>query len=88
MKFVWDSMPQYINNMWKEQGVMIDSYPKNKEYIKVVPQKHMQSWPVAKMDKMGNPGQWSSGDWLIHWAGRPLDERIGLARLHLASVIK
>jgi hypothetical protein len=85
---VLDCMPQYLDNIWKEQGVMIDLYPSNKDYIKIVPQKLMQSWPLAPQDALGNPGQWTSGDWLIHWAGHTMETRLRLATLYQSVVIK
>jgi len=66
--------------------------------IKIVPQRTINSYNydlypgsiphVYKKDLLGNDGQWQSGDFLIHWPGIPLAQRLVLAQDMLKQVIK
>lgn len=87
LQFIMDAMPQYKDYIWKEQGVMIDSKELFEDHIKVMPQKFMNSWPYYTKDKLGNLGQWSPGDWLIHFCGMTLDERLELASRYIKYVV-
>lgn len=83
---------------WAEQGAMIDLYNQSIEYQKIIkpmPQKFMNSylynlypspWHQKAKDCKGNDGQWSDGDFLIHWPGMPNNNRIGLALQFLDKV--
>lgn len=65
--------------------------PKWKHLIKVVPQKSFNSadYTLYNMaELLGHPGQYSEGDFLLHWGGLPLARRIELAKEHLTKVIK
>lgn len=65
--------------------------PKWKHLIKVVPQKSFNSadYTLYNMPELlGHPGQYSEGDFLLHWGGLPLARRIELAKEHLTKVIK
>jgi hypothetical protein len=64
--------------------------------IKVVPQRLFNSYDYSTMpryahvehkDAIGVNGQWQSGDFMIHFADRNLDERIQLATRYLEKVI-
>ncbi|CAB4129117.1 Glycosyltransferase 34 [uncultured Caudovirales phage] len=89
---------QYANDPWYDQQAMIDSIDMMGNQIKIVPQKEINSYDydqypgsvphVYKKDMFGNNGQWSSGDFLIHWPGVPLERRIPLATEMLTQVIK
>jgi hypothetical protein len=41
-----------------------------------------------KQDYYGNYGQWESGDFLIHWPGTNLNQRLELARKYLPLILK
>lgn len=84
---------------WAEQGAMIDlynQYDKYKTITKPMHQKFMNSYlynlypssyhKQAK-DCKGNNGQWSDGDFLVHWPGLPNNTRIALA-LEFLNIVK
>ena len=64
--------------------------------IKVVPQRLFNSYDYTTMPKYPGPhndalgvnGQWQSGDFMIHFPDKKLDERIQLAKIYLEKVIK
>jgi hypothetical protein len=65
--------------------------PKWKHLIKVVPQKSFNSadYTLYNMPELlGHPGQFSSGDFLLHWGGISNERRMQLAQDHLGKVIK
>jgi hypothetical protein len=92
-------LPDGGNRAWGEQGAMIDlyqQYDKYKEITKPMHQKFMNSylynvypspWHQKGLDCKGNPGQWSHGDFLVHWPGISNDNRISLALKFLSQVI-
>jgi hypothetical protein len=64
--------------------------------IKVVPQRLFNSYDYTTMpkyahvehkDAMGVNGQWQSGDFMIHFPDKKLEERVHLAKLYLEKVI-
>lgn len=83
---------------WGEQEAMIDLYNQYPEYanmIKPMPQKFMNSYlynmyPSAAhqrgTDCKGNNGQWSAGDFLIHWPGMDNNTRLNLAIQFLSLI--
>lgn len=89
-----DLIPKYTNHYFYEQQAMIDSYPKHKDKIKIVPQRYMNAYKndlyphQSKYDLLGNDGTWQPGDWLIHWPGTSLDLRLQLARHFMNEVVK
>lgn len=89
-----DVMPQYSNHYFFEQQAMIESYPLNKESIKIVPQRYLNAYRndlyphQSKYDQLGTDGTWQKGDWLIHWPGTSLDLRLQLARLYMPEVVQ
>jgi hypothetical protein len=89
-----DLRPQYENHMFLEQQAMIETYPKYKDKIKIVPQRHLNSYyndlypHQSKYDLLGTDGTWQKGDWLLHWPGTSLDTRLKLARHFINEVVK
>jgi len=72
--------PEYINHPEFEQGVMGELFKgKYIDLVKYVPQKTMNSYLydnyihmpeyAEKKDKFGNIGEWSEGDFVIHFPG-------------------
>ena len=65
-----------LKDKWGLQQVMIDTLDEWQQYIKIVPQKYMNSYEpqiydyadVSK-DVLGTSGVWEQGDWIIHWPG-------------------
>lgn len=89
-----DVMPHYSNHYFYEQQAMIESYPLNKDKIKIVPQRYLNAYRndmyphQSKYDQLGTDGTWQKGDWLIHWPGTSLDLRLQLCRLYLPEVVQ
>jgi hypothetical protein len=81
---------KYKNHVWVEQQAMIDTLPKFKEIIKLLPQRRMNSYDYTMfeskypkeervkrgVDIFGNDGRWRPGDFLIHWPSIPMPIRI------------
>lgn len=91
--WVFDQEPRFRNNAWQEQGVIWESLgiEKYNSMIKQVPQRDMNSYQynlygLSPYDKLGNPGDWRPGDWLIHWAGTKLEQRLQLADHYMKLV--
>jgi hypothetical protein len=70
--------------------------PEYKDFVKEVPQKMMNSYLYSlyptqfhaqKKDYVGRNGEWSDGDFLIHWPGIRNDARLKLA-LNVIQFIK
>jgi hypothetical protein len=43
---------------------------------------------VEHKDVIGVDGQWQSGDFMIHFPDKKLDERIKLAKIYLEKVVQ
>lgn len=64
--------------------------------IKVVPQRLFNSYDYTTMPKYPGPhndalgvnGQWQTGDFVIHFPDKKLEERIPLAQLYLTKIVK
>lgn len=92
-------LPDGGGRAWAEQGAMIDLYNNNPEYrniIKPMHQKFMNSylydiypsaWHQKAKDCKGNNGQWSEGDFLVHWPGIDNNKRFNLA-IQFLSLVK
>lgn len=86
LKMIRDTIPSYKDNWEGEQGIMKDTYEKYKhDTVKLVPQKTMNSYnyalyrgryPEPLIDKLGTVGDWSIGDFVIHWPATGLDFRL------------
>ena len=89
---------QYADHYWYDQQAMIDTMDMMLNRIKIVPQRHLNSYDydqypgsiphVYKKDMFGNDGQWAPGDFLIQWPGIGNDRRIPLAQQMLTQVVK
>lgn len=88
----------YKNHPWYDQQSMIDTIDMISPYMKIVPQRTINSYDydqypgsiphIYKKDLLGNDGQWQPGDFLIHWPGISVSRRIELAKNMLPKVIK
>jgi hypothetical protein len=82
------------SHSWQEQQAMIEMGALVPSLVRVVPQKELNSnqysvygLPDDTKDKLGNPGNWTPGDFLIHWSGCGLNDRMKLAQQYLPLVI-
>jgi len=86
-KMIVDTLPTY--SYWEgEQGIMKETYDEFKnDVVKMVPQKTLNAYNYANYrmayahreplcDQLGTDGDWSVGDFVIHWPATPLDYRI------------
>jgi hypothetical protein len=93
IKLIMSQYDKYCNHGWADQQAIIDNYDANKDIIKVVPQRHLNSYQYdiypnhPRFDKYGNDGDWQMGDFFIHWPGYPMDLRIKLANEYMAKVV-
>ena len=93
-----NAMPQYINHRYAENGWMLETYEKYKDVVKIVPQHMMNSYEYrmyrvapwnyqGTTDTHGHRGQWEPGDWLVHWPGTQLHERLVLVEEYQDKII-
>lgn len=93
-----DNMPKFINHRYSEQGFMIDTYAEHQDLIKLMPQRFMNSYEYkcykvapwnyqGHQDVAGNDGQWAVGDWLVHWPGTQLHERLQLIKEYSGKIV-
>ena len=80
---------------WEEQQVMIDHLDQFKDIIKFIPQKKFNAipWgiyniPKIPMDVYGNSGEWEKGDFIFHYPGANLQQRLEVFPRYLEEVIK
>jgi galactosyl transferase GMA12/MNN10 family len=76
-----DDASKYLTNTTNNpifglQLWMVDTLDKHSDIIKIVPQRHMNSYEDGiydycdiRTDILGTPGAWVRGDWIIHWPG-------------------
>jgi hypothetical protein len=94
INYIWNIRDQYANHIWFEQQAMIESLEQFASITKIVPQRYLNAYNYQLYpgcdphDLLGNEGDWQPGDWLIHWPGTGLDQRIQLAHHYMAQVIK
>jgi len=98
LKYIVSVRETYLTRAWFDQQAMIDSIDQIKPWLKIVPQKIMNSYNydlypgiyphVLKKDSFGNDGQWSPGDFLIHWPAIGVPNRIIMAQQMLKQVIE
>jgi hypothetical protein len=95
LQFILDQYPQYAHRDWKEQQVIIDSFYRFKDIIKIVPQRELNAacysdgahQPIeSTLDRIGTDGQWHSGDWIMHWPGQSREMRTKLAQKYIPLV--
>lgn len=65
-----------LKDKWGIQQVIIDTIAEYADIVKIVPQKHMNSYEPEiydycnpRTDVLGTSGVWEKGDWIIHWPG-------------------
>lgn len=93
----FSNSPHYLNHPWGDNAVIVDIYPEFQSKIKVVPQKFMNSYPYDifikqynlknSCDRLGLNGNWSKGDFLIHFPSLQFDYRIELCKHYLTQVV-
>jgi len=93
---------EYKDNPWVEQQAMIDSLPKHRSIVKLLPQRALNSYNYSLflemyswedrvrrgVDMFGNDGNWAPGDFLIHWPSLPLEVRIREINKTLPLVVR
>lgn len=94
-KYIND-MLEYRNYFIHEQDFIIKTHDVFKSIIKIVPQKTFNSYCFSDniykevkntKDSLGEEGQWSPGDFLMHWAGTDTQQRLQLANKYIKEVI-
>jgi hypothetical protein len=77
--------PEYADDKrWFEQQMVIDTYIKYRDIIKVIPQKIFNAYQykiynLDSTDLLGCSGEWEPGDFVIHWPALPNPTRLQLA---------
>ena len=76
-----DDGDKYLENTEKNpifglQLWIVDTLDQWSDIVKIVPQKHMNSYEHGiydycdiRTDILGTPGYWEPGDWIVHWPG-------------------
>jgi hypothetical protein len=87
--------PEYKTAEWAEQQVIIDTIGEYMDTVKIVPQKEMNSYiqePYdycdVRQDILGNSGEWTSGDWIVHWPGLHKPLRMNQAEKMLTQIVR
>jgi hypothetical protein len=95
LQMIVDSEEKYKNAEWAEQQVIIDTIEQYTDIVKIVPQKYMNSYiqePYdycdVRTDILGNSGEWTSGDWIVHWPGLHKPLRLDQATKILNQLIR
>jgi hypothetical protein len=102
MDTILSMFDKYKTHTWVEQQAIIDTLPDFKGIVKLLPQRAMNSYDYwlyrekypkenrvySGVDIFGNDGQWRTGDFLIHWPGLPLEQRMELVKKYLPFVVK
>lgn len=98
LKMIEDKLPSYVDNWEGEQGIMKDTYEQYKDsVVKMIPQKSLNSYqynlyrgryPEPLVDKLGTVGDWSIGDFVIHWPATSLDFRVQAFDLYSQFIIR
>lgn len=93
LQMIIDKEAEYKDAEWAEQQVIIDTIDQYTDIVKIVPQRHMNSYEQhmydycdIRKDILGTSGQWESGDWIVHWPGTYKPARIKRAT-EIASLI-
>jgi hypothetical protein len=87
--------PEYRSAEWAEQQVIIDTIDDHTDKVKIVPQRYMNSYiqePYdycdVRTDILGNSGEWSTGDWIVHWPGLHKPLRMDQATRMLLQIVR
>lgn len=93
LKMIIDKEIEYKDVEWAEQQVIIDTIEEYSNIVKIVPQRHMNSYEQhmydycdIRQDILGTSGQWEPGDWIVHWPGTYKPARIQRA-LEITNLI-
>jgi hypothetical protein len=85
----------YKTKKWDnpEQHPMIMTYIRYRDWIKLLPQREINSYNyglypgISNVDMLHTVGEWEPGDWILHWPGISNQARIDIAR-HVAPQIR
>lgn len=92
LEYILSKKGEYKNDKkWFEQQAVIDFYPKFQDLFKIVPQRTLNSYDyriyqVDGTDLLGYDGQWSKGDFVIHWPGLSNEIRVQLAQQYKKEI--
>lgn len=95
LQMIIDREAEYADVEWAEQQVIIDTIADHADVVKIVPQKHMNSYEQhvydycdIRRDVLGTSGEWAPGDWIVHWPGTYKPARIRQAEIHTQNIIR
>lgn len=97
MIYSFRDVPRYKNHQWPEQAVMMETAHLYTDIMKVVPQKTLNSYyyslymPEEHLwrDRLNTNGNWTVGDFVIHFPGMPNITRMEYIKIFLQlSVLK
>lgn len=93
LEMILSKEAEYKDAEWAEQQIIIDTIDQYTDIVKIVPQRHMNSYEQhmydycdIRTDILGTSGQWQAGDWIVHWPGTYKPARIQRAT-EIASLI-
>lgn len=78
----------YENHVWADSEAINCYHKEMPNRIKVLPQKSFNSYDYNLYNRSFPEGQYSEGDFLIHWPGLGLEKRLELANEYKGKVIK
>lgn len=91
-KFIMSQYDDYKNDCWMEQRVMIHNQDKEpwKSYTKIVHQRVFNSYLYENYNRDPNKeeGQFREGDFLLHFPGMNLQQRLTKCKESIKAVIK
>ena len=96
LHMILDHKERYKIKKWDnpEQTPMIMTYIKYRDWIKLVPQKEINSYNYALLyptldnhDMLGVVGEWEPGDWVLHWPGIPNQLRLQIAAKVVPQIV-
>lgn len=97
LEFILSKFNDYKNHPWQEQQVMIDFLEKEfQDFTKIMPHQSFNSYPWRFYDanQSGNsdiykdePGNFKSGDFLMHCPGHTLENRIKIFNYYKSQIL-
>jgi hypothetical protein len=100
LNYILKQRPKYQDNWQAEQGVIQDTFDGWRHAVRVVPQRTMNSFQYQfyrygdhrdrppHRDIMGNDGNWQQGDWILHWPGMSLENRLQVSKQMIPYIVK
>jgi hypothetical protein len=95
LEMIMSMEPEYKDKEWAEQQAIIDTIDNSLDVVKIVEQKYMNSYIQApydycdiRIDILGNSGEWSIGDWIVHWPGLHKPPRMEQAAQMLKQIVR